>query len=322
MSLRNALATLFATLVFLVMVVPMASAEASQASPAERQVVNMINQSRNNSGVSALELDAALTKAAQEQAKQLANNYARDYGTLNNLMRSGDYKNVSASVLRGSNVEYGVKMQLARNGNAALSSQYKLVGVGIADCKLFGKVCVQVFAGGQSAPSGPQAEPQPQPQQPKAEQQPQPQPQQPKTEQQPQPQPQPQAQQGTMGDFQKRVVELVNRERANNGLSPLVAKSDLNRVAQVKAEDMAGNRYFSHTSPTYGSPFDMMRQFGINYTRAGENIAMGYRTPESVMEGWMNSPGHRANILNPHFTEIGVGFAGNGNYWVQLFARR
>ena len=93
--------------------------------------------------------------------------------------------------------------------------------------------------------------------------------------------------------------------------------SSLNKVAQAKAADMAQNNYFDHNSPTYGSPFDMMKQFGVSYRTAGENIAMGQRSPQEVMEQWMNSQGHRQNILNGSFTKIGVGYV-NG-YWVQEF---
>lgn len=82
---------------------------------------------------------------------------------------------------------------------------------------------------------------------------------------------------------------------------------------------MQRNKYFSHTSPTYGSPFDMMKKFGISFRTAGENIAMGQRTPEEVVNAWMNSSGHRQNILNPNFTHIGVGYVENGNYWTQMF---
>ena len=77
--------------------------------------------------------------------------------------------------------------------------------------------------------------------------------------------------------------------------------------------------YFSHTSPTYGSPFDMIKNFGISYRTAGENIARGQRTPLEVMDAWMNSAGHRANILNASFTQIGVGYVSDGNYWTQMF---
>lgn len=85
---------------------------------------------------------------------------------------------------------------------------------------------------------------------------------------------------------------------------------------------MQANNYFSHTSPTYGSPFDMMQQYGISYQSAGENIARGQSTPEEVVRAWMNSEGHRANILNGNYTHIGVGFEQNGNYWTQMFIRK
>ncbi|WP_246599356.1 CAP domain-containing protein [Clostridium lacusfryxellense] len=120
----------------------------------------------------------------------------------------------------------------------------------------------------------------------------------------------------------KEVVTLVNQERSKQGLAPLKENVKLSTVARTKSEDMAKNNYFSHTSPTYGSPFDMMKQFGITYSAAGENIAMGQPTAASVMDGWMNSPGHRANILSKDFTEIGVGIAKNANgsiYWTQQF---
>lgn len=82
---------------------------------------------------------------------------------------------------------------------------------------------------------------------------------------------------------------------------------------------MQQQNYFSHTSPTYGSPFDMMRDFGITYRSAGENIAKGQTSPEEVVQAWMNSQGHRENILNANFTHIGVGYEQNGNHWTQMF---
>lgn len=119
--------------------------------------------------------------------------------------------------------------------------------------------------------------------------------------------------------YEKEVVELVNEQRAANGLAPLTLGDKLSKVARLKSQDMHDNSYFSHTSPTYGSPFDMMKTFGISYRTAGENIAMGYSTPEAVVNGWMNSPGHRANILNANFTTIGVGYVADGHYWTQEF---
>ena len=119
--------------------------------------------------------------------------------------------------------------------------------------------------------------------------------------------------------FEKEVVRLVNEIRKQNGLAELTYDWQLSRVARIKSEDMRDNKYFSHTSPTYGSPFQMMKSFGITYRSAGENIARGQTTPQKVVDAWMNSSGHRANILNSSFTHIGVGYAENGRYWTQMF---
>lgn len=117
--------------------------------------------------------------------------------------------------------------------------------------------------------------------------------------------------------YAKQITDLVNQERAKAGLKPLELDSSLSNVAQAKAADMSNNHYFDHNSPTYGSPFDMMKQYGISFMTAGENIAMGQRSPQEVMTQWMNSEGHRQNIMNSSFTKIGVGYV-NG-YWVQEF---
>jgi uncharacterized YkwD family protein len=122
-----------------------------------------------------------------------------------------------------------------------------------------------------------------------------------------------------ISQYAQQVIELTNRERARAGLPALKLDAQLSSVAQKKSEDMQQNHYFSHTSPTYGSPFDMMRDFGVTYKTAGENIAQGQRTPQEVVTAWMNSPGHRANILNRQFTHIGVGFEQAGNHWTQMF---
>jgi len=119
--------------------------------------------------------------------------------------------------------------------------------------------------------------------------------------------------------FENEVIRLVNEQRAKNGLKALTANWELSRVARYKSRDMADNRYFSHTSPTYGTPFQMIKAFGLSYRTAGENIAYGQRTPQAVVNAWMNSSGHRANILNASYTQIGVGYAANGHYWTQMF---
>lgn len=122
-----------------------------------------------------------------------------------------------------------------------------------------------------------------------------------------------------VSSYEAQVVRLVNQARSQNGLPPLTEDWELSRVARYKSQDMKDRGYFSHTSPTYGTPFQMIRAFGLTYRYAGENIAMGYATPQAVMEGWMNSSGHRANILSPNFTKIGVGYVAKGNYWTQMF---
>ncbi|MCI2255305.1 SafA/ExsA family spore coat assembly protein [Domibacillus sp. PGB-M46] len=118
------------------------------------------------------------------------------------------------------------------------------------------------------------------------------------------------------------VIRLVNIERQNAGLKPLTQNWELSRVARIKSQDMMKNNYFAHNSPTYGTPFNMMKNFGITYKSAGENIAKGQTTPAAVMKAWMNSPGHRANILNSNFTQIGVGYEPSGNYWTQQFIQK
>lgn len=126
-----------------------------------------------------------------------------------------------------------------------------------------------------------------------------------------------------LNNFEYDVFLMTNVERLRNGKgNALTLNFKLSSVAREKSADMAKNNYFNHNSPTYGSPFDMMKQFGITYRSAAENIAAGQQTPEGVVSAWMNSPGHRTNILGLH-NEIGIGFV-NANktyktYWTQMF---
>lgn len=122
--------------------------------------------------------------------------------------------------------------------------------------------------------------------------------------------------------YEQKVVELVNVERQKAGLPTLTMDSAISNVARAKSKDMAVNNYFAHQSPTYGSAGDMLRQFGIKWSAWGENIAAGQRTPEIIVNAWMNSPGHRANILSNNFSKIGVGYETNSSgrpYWTQIF---
>ncbi|MGN4125325.1 CAP domain-containing protein [Lysinibacillus sphaericus] len=122
--------------------------------------------------------------------------------------------------------------------------------------------------------------------------------------------------------FEQEVVKLTNAERTKAGLSALQTDTKLMAAAREKSQDMQSKNYFSHTSPTFGSPFDRMKALGITYKGAGENIAKGQRTPQEVVQAWMDSPGHRANILNGKFTHIGVGYVKSGNYWTQQFIQK
>ena len=124
-----------------------------------------------------------------------------------------------------------------------------------------------------------------------------------------------------MNSDEQEVFNLINQQRANNGLPALKMDSEVQRVARIKAQDMVNNNYFSHTSPTYGSPFDMLKSFKVSYRTAGENIA-GNSSNSGAVNAWMNSPGHRANILNSSFNYTGIGVVTGSKYgkiYVQMF---
>lgn len=125
--------------------------------------------------------------------------------------------------------------------------------------------------------------------------------------------------------LETKLADLVNKERVKNGLVPLKYVADISDVARVKSQDMVKHDYFSHTSPVYGSPFKMMEAFGVSYLAAGENIAGGVRTAEAAMTSLMDCPGYKNNILNPVFTQMGIGAAilpGGTYYFTQLLVRR
>lgn len=128
-------------------------------------------------------------------------------------------------------------------------------------------------------------------------------------------------QSSNMNSDEKEVFDLINKHRTNNGLTALKNDSEVQRVARIKAQDMVDNNYFSHTSPTYGSPFDMLKSFKISYKTAGENIAANSSNSNAVT-AWMNSSGHKANILNSSFNYTGIGVVSSPKYgkmYVQIF---
>ena len=123
---------------------------------------------------------------------------------------------------------------------------------------------------------------------------------------------------------EQEVFNLINKQRASNGLSSLKINSEVQRVARIKAQDMVDNNYFSHTSPIYGSPFDMLKSFGISYKSAGENIA-GNSSNSGAVTAWMNSSGHKANILNGNYNYTGIGVVKSPKYgyvYVQMFLQK
>jgi len=125
----------------------------------------------------------------------------------------------------------------------------------------------------------------------------------------------------TMTSDEQEVFNLINKQRTNNGLSALKVNSEVQRVAKIKAQDMVNNSYFSHNSPTYGTPFQMLQSFKVSYKTAGENIA-GNSSNTGAVNAWMNSSGHKANILNNSFNYTGIGVVNSPKYgkvYVQMF---
>ena len=125
----------------------------------------------------------------------------------------------------------------------------------------------------------------------------------------------------SMNSDEKEVFDLINKQRTKNGLPALKNDSEVQRIARIKAQDMVDNNYFSHNSPTYGSPFDMMKSFKVSYKTAGENIAAN-SSNSSAVTAWINSSGHKANILNSSFNYTGIGVVSSPRYgkmYVQMF---
>ncbi|HYR26914.1 MAG TPA: CAP domain-containing protein [Thermoanaerobaculia bacterium] len=109
--------------------------------------------------------------------------------------------------------------------------------------------------------------------------------------------------------YASAIVAAMNRERAAHGLGPLKLENRLSLAAQDRVDDMLRKRYFDHISPDGVNPFTWVQSRGYRYRLVGENLALGYRTSQSVVTGWMNSPGHRENILKSGFDEVGIAFS-------------
>lgn len=117
--------------------------------------------------------------------------------------------------------------------------------------------------------------------------------------------------------FEQETIDLINAERVEHGLKPFSVSFELTALARIKSADMSDNGYFSHTSPSLGSAFDMMKSHGITYYSAAENLARGQTSPGQVVNDWMNSDSHRAAILGD-YANIGIGYERNGNYWTMM----
>lgn len=130
---------------------------------------------------------------------------------------------------------------------------------------------------------------------------------------------------GVRGDeYQAIILKLVNEARIESGLTPLRINEELNNIAIMKAKDMAEEEILSHISKKYGMTFNLIKANGIKFSAAGENIARWHDTPEFVVERWLNSKGHRENILNSNYDETGIGMAKDKegkNYWVEIFIK-
>lgn len=309
---------LFAFLLTCGAVTPTPAAAASlPLSADEQQMVDLVNQARTSAGLAPLAVDPVLSGLARIKARDMASNgyfshTSPTYGSPFDMMKAAglQYRYAGENLAKAPSVSSAFRALLYSSGHRSniLSRNYDRIGVGVITSGHY-KIVVQMFTGGQKAVApAPQPQPDPQPQ-------PQPQP-----EPQPQPQPQSQPVAGLNADEQ-RMLELVNQERVKAGLKPLQIDMALVRLARLKAQDMIDRGYFSHTSPTYGSPFDMMRAAGVQYRYAGENLA-GAPTVSSAHTNLMDSPGHRANILNANFTKIGIGVVSGGPYgkmFVQMF---
>ncbi|HHU86172.1 MAG TPA: sporulation protein [Peptococcaceae bacterium] len=315
-------------ILFLVAIFLTASTGAAFPAPAEaagvpltaneQQMAKLINQARSEAGLSPLVVDSTLSGLARIKAQDMASNgylshKSPTYGSLNDMLKAAGVSCYSAAenLAKAPSVSTAFNALLGSRTHRAsmLNDNFDRVGVGVIS-KGYSKIVVQIFI--DSKAGSPEPKPQPKPQ-------PQPQPQ-PKPQPQPQPEPQPEPPSGINADEQT-MLNLVNQERAKAGLKALQMDSNLVKLARMKARDMIDKGYFSHNSPTYGSPFEMMKTFGIKYSYAGENLA-GAPSVSSAHTNLMNSPGHRANILNRNYSKVGIGVVSGGPYgkmFVQMF---
>ncbi|MCG9968968.1 CAP domain-containing protein [Pelotomaculum terephthalicicum JT] len=317
---RNLTFSLVVTLFIFALVFSMgaaapATADASLAATADEQsMADLIDQARHDAGKASLTVDPVLSNLARIKAQDIASNCyfghnSSTYGSPNDMLKMGgvQYSRAREVLAKACTVNAAFKgICAASSRSTILSSSYDRIGVGIIT-KNNNKIVVLLFTGGQKVTTPtPAPAPTPTPT--------------PTPEPAPTPAPEPQPVNGLNADEQQ-MLDLVNQERSKAGLQPLQMDPALVKLARMKAQDMIDKNYFSHTSPTYGSPFDMMKSAGVQYRYAGENLA-GASTVGSAHTNLMNSSGHRANILNANYTKVGIGVVSGGPYgkmFVQMF---
>lgn len=313
---NQSIATFLTLIVFsmLLMTATLSSASAATNDTDKQSVINMINKARVNAELSSLTVDSTLSAQAAKKAQTLADaGYLKSSAPVAGIKMKSDSGEIWVRADDAVSA-YKLLQSIRYYKNVMLDENISCVGIGTATGNSH-TLLVLKYDGGNSQSTVPGNECKPAPE-PKPTPQPQPQP-----EPEPEPQPEPeQPAQGLSADEQT-MLNLVNSARASAGLQPLQADMSLVKLARLKGQDMIDKNYFSHTSPTYGSPFDMMKSAGISYRYAGENLA-GAPTVDSAHTNLMNSSGHRANILNGNFTKVGIGVVNGGPYgkmFVQMF---
>lgn len=298
---------LFTLLFSFTTLTPAQVSAAQDLSADEELMVRLINQARLEAGKDALEVDPVLSDLARIKIQSSASGsdyygYKRSSSTVNSIyehIRTAgiSYRSAVEISIRASSVERAYQGLCTLDDRANfLSTSYDRIGVGVSG-KSNQKEIVLVFIGSEKIFS---PTPEPEPVTPSA------------------------PEQKIVNDLQadeQKMLDLVNQERIKAGLQPLEADLELVRLARLKAQDMIDNSYFAHTSPTYGSAFDMMQAAGVHYRYAGENLA-GAESVLSAHTNLMNSSGHRANILNANYTRVGIGSVSGGPYgktFVQMF---
>jgi uncharacterized YkwD family protein len=266
----------------------------SKVSLFEQRVVELTNLERTKHGLLPLEWDSALGKVAREKSRDMSENkyFSHDsptYGSLIALMYKFGvtYRCVCENLAYGQQTPEDVVigwMQSPGHRKNILTSNITHIGVGYV---VEGHYWTQQFIQKQEEEIPP-----------------------------------PNTAPVSVDDYEQKVIELTNQERAKHRLAPLKWDIELGKVAREKSRDMSEHKEMSHDSPVYGSMVELMKRFGIKYRCVCENIACGQQTPEDVVISWMQSPGHRKNILTPNLTHIGVGFELEGHYWTQEFVQK